>query len=74
MKEKTIKISNEYITIGQLLKTTDVISSGGMAKWYLSEYDVFVNDEQDQRRGRKLRVGDVINLPNESLKVTITAK
>lgn len=35
-----------------------------MAKWFLGEYVVFVNGEQDQRRGRKLRAGDVIEIPD----------
>ncbi len=59
-----IKIDSEYITLGQFLKASDVIQTGGMAKWFLSEYEVFVNGEQDQRRGRKLRVGDKIDIPN----------
>lgn len=71
MNERVIKIRTEYVTLGQLLKIADIIQSGGMAKWYLSEYFVFVNDEEEQRRGRKLRDGDVIEFPNEELKVTI---
>lgn len=74
MEERTITIRNEYITLGQLLKTSDVIQSGGMAKWYLSEYYVFVNEEEEQRRGRKLRDGDVVELPNEELKISIKQK
>lgn len=74
MEERTITIRNEYITLGQLLKTVDVIQSGGMAKWYLSEYYVFVNEEEEQRRGRKLRDGDVVELPNEELKISIKQK
>ncbi|MBS8265359.1 S4 domain-containing protein YaaA [Mesobacillus boroniphilus] len=58
-----IKIDTEYITLGQFLKLADVIQSGGMAKWFLSEHDVFINGEQDQRRGRKLRSGDQISIP-----------
>lgn len=59
-----IKINTEYIALGQFLKAADVIQTGGMAKWFLSEYDVFVNGEQDQRRGRKLRKGDKIEIDN----------
>jgi ribosome-associated protein len=44
------------------LKLADVIQSGGMAKWFLSEYEVYVNGDQDQRRGRKLRVGDKVKI------------
>lgn len=74
MEERIITIRNEYITLGQLLKTTDIIQSGGMAKWYLSEYYVFVNEEEEQRRGRKLRDGDMIEFPNEELKIHIKQK
>ena len=38
-----IKIDTEYITLGQLLKMSNAISSGGMAKWFLDEYIVYVN-------------------------------
>ena len=58
-----IKIDTEYITLGQLLKMTDAISSGGMAKWFLSENVVYINGEADQRRGRKIRNKDIVNIP-----------
>jgi ribosome-associated protein len=58
-----LRIDSEYITLGQALKMTDTISSGGMAKWFLSEHEVFVNGEVEDRRGKKLRHGDVINIP-----------
>ena len=59
MAEK-IKLETEFITLGQFLKAADIIQSGGMAKWFLSEYEVQINGEQDQRRGRKLRAGDKV--------------
>lgn len=58
-----LKINTEYITLGQALKMTDTISSGGMAKWFLSEHEVFVNGEAEDRRGKKLRHGDLVNIP-----------
>jgi ribosome-associated protein len=61
--KQQVKIDTEYITLGQFLKLADVIQSGGMAKFFLSEYEVFINGEQDQRRGRKLRNGDEITIP-----------
>ena len=60
---KEIGIETEYITLGQLLKMTDTISSGGMAKWFLSEHKVFVNGELEDRRGRKLRPADEVRIP-----------
>ncbi|WP_217608869.1 RNA-binding S4 domain-containing protein, partial [Bacillus sp. GbtcB15] len=41
---KPVKIDSEFITLGQFLKLADVIQSGGMAKWFLSEYEIFVNN------------------------------
>lgn len=58
-----IGIETEFITLGQLLKMTDTISSGGMAKWFLSEHEVFVNGELEDRRGKKLRPEDTVNIP-----------
>ncbi|CRK82443.1 S4 domain-containing protein YaaA [Neobacillus massiliamazoniensis] len=58
-----IKIDTEFITLGQFLKLADVIQTGGMAKWFLSENEIFINGEQDQRRGRKLRSGDKVRIP-----------
>ena len=52
-----IVIYTEYITLGQLLKITDHISSGGEAKIFLSENYCIVNGEKDNRRGRKLYKG-----------------
>lgn len=59
-----ISISTEYITLGQFLKIADIIDSGGMAKWFLSEHEVYINNELDVRRGRKLRNNDIIEIPN----------
>lgn len=62
-----LNINSEFITLGQLLKMTNTISSGGMAKWFLEEHIVYVNDEKEQRRGKKLRHGDVIEIPGAGL-------
>lgn len=59
-----IQISTDYITLSQLLKMTDIISSGGMAKFFLAEIPVWVNGELDDRRGRKLYPGDQIEIEN----------
>jgi ribosome-associated protein len=58
-----IKVNTEFITLGQFLKLAEVIQSGGMAKWFLSENEIFINGEKDQRRGRKLRAGDKVQIP-----------
>ena len=62
MNKKTIeiKISSEFITLGQFLKFADIIETGGEAKLFLSQNDVHINGEFDVRRGRKLRPGDKV--------------
>lgn len=59
---KTITINSDYITLGQFLKHADLIQSGGMAKWFLSEYEVYINGELDNRRGKKLSDGDKVEI------------
>ncbi|MBD1379865.1 S4 domain-containing protein YaaA [Metabacillus arenae] len=60
---EAIKIETETITLGQFLKLADVIQSGGMAKWFLQEYEVYVNGEPENRRGKKLTPGDEVKIP-----------
>ena len=59
-KEIKLRKDEEYITLNVLLKIADIIPTGGMAKIYLAENDVFVNGEKENRRGRKLYRGDII--------------
>jgi ribosome-associated protein len=60
---KTVNIDTEYITLGQFLKLTDLISTGGAAKRFLQTEEVYVNGERETRRGRKLRDGDEVFVP-----------
>ena len=57
-----IEIYTEYITLGQLLKIANIISSGGEAKYFLSENFAIINGEKDNRRGRKLYKEDKITI------------
>ncbi|NBD25046.1 S4 domain-containing protein YaaA [Paenibacillus glycinis] len=59
---KEIGIATEYIALGQFLKLSDCIDSGGAAKFFLQENEVVINGEPDNRRGRKLYVGDKIDV------------
>lgn len=56
-------MDNTFImTLGQLLKAQSYVSSGGEAKHRIHEFDIKVNGEPENRRGRKLYVGDVIEI------------
>lgn len=64
METKTVKLhENEaYITLQSVLKFLDLVPSGGGVKAFLLENEVFVNQERENRRGRKLYPGDVIQV------------
>ncbi len=64
--ETAFEVRGEYITLGQLLKMIGAIGTGGEAKYYLSANPILVNDDSEQRRGRKLRSGDLIVIPGEA--------
>ncbi|MGM1045831.1 ribosome-associated protein [Paenibacillus uliginis N3/975] len=59
---KQIVIHSEYIKLDSFLKLADCVSTGGMAKAVLQEGAVRVNDELEERRGRKLYPGDIIQV------------
>lgn len=64
MEEKFV-IEEAFITLGQFLKSAAVISSGGMAKAYLETYPVKLNGEEENRRGKKLYPGDLLEVQGE---------
>ena len=68
MVQKSIKLrkDEEYITLGVLLKVSGIIDTGGQAKFFLSENVVLVNGEEENRRGRKLYHGDMIQTQNHT--------
>ncbi|SDJ25460.1 S4 domain-containing protein YaaA [Natribacillus halophilus] len=60
--QESITITTPYITLGQLLKEAAIADTGGMTKIILAEYEVLVNDENENRRGRKLYPGDRVDI------------
>lgn len=67
---ETVKIKTEYIELQQFLKLTNIISSGGAAKYYLKENECFVNGEKEDRRGRKLYPDYVVKVENKEYLIT----
>lgn len=59
---KKVLIQSESINLGQFLKFSGVISNGGEAKFFLLENDVKVNQNYENRRGKKLFSGDIIEI------------
>ena len=59
---ETVKIRDETIRLGQLLKLADFIDHGSEAKELLMQGDVLVNGEVETRRGRQLVSGDSVSV------------
>lgn len=66
MEDYLFPIESDYITLGQFLKLADIIDSGGMAKMFLDQYVVLVNGQEEDRRGKKLYVGDEVEFPESA--------
>ena len=70
MEHRTIPITTEFIKLEALLKLADAVSSGGEAKLLIQEGEVMVNGQVCTQRGRKLRPGDVVGLPDGTFTVS----
>ena len=57
------------MTLGQALKASDLVGSGGEAKVVIQAGEVRVNGEVETRRGRKLAEGDVVEVGDARLEV-----
>jgi ribosome-associated protein len=67
---RDVPIRGETIRLGQLLKLVGAIDGGSEAKGFLATEPVWVNDELEARRGRKLQVGDIVRVGEQQLRVT----
>jgi ribosome-associated protein len=60
-----VPIRDESIRLGQFLKLANLVDHGAEAKPLVAGGHVRVNGEVEVRRGRQLRVGDVVVLVDE---------
>jgi ribosome-associated protein len=57
-----LRLGEDTIRLGQLLKLADLVESGAEVKDVLVSGAVRVNGEPEERRGRRLRRGDVVSV------------
>jgi ribosome-associated protein len=62
---ENIKINTEFIKLDQLLKWIGIAGSGAESKMIINEGRVKVNGEIENRRGKKIRIGDIIEVENK---------
>lgn len=64
-----ISIGGEMIRLGQFLKFSGLLDSGGNAKEVIIDGYVTVNGEQERRRGRQLHDGDLVTFEGRTVRV-----
>ncbi len=71
MQTETLKLKEgaEYIELLQLLKFKQIAQTGGHAKIIVEDGLVTVNGEQEFRKRRKLRPGDVIQVEENIIEI-----
>lgn len=64
-----IKIKDEYINLGQLLKLAGMCDSGVDAKHIIEDGLVQVNGQTEMQRGKKIRNKDVVTYNGKSIQI-----
>ncbi|MFM1514904.1 S4 domain-containing protein YaaA [Helcococcus ovis] len=66
---KKVKIKTEFIKLDQLLKYVSVVQTGGEAKELIIDGNVKFNGEICTQRGKKIRVGDVVEVLDYTIEI-----
>ena len=66
------KLFEEFITLQALLKELGIIHSGGAIKSFLADHLVYFNGELENRRGKKVRIEDSIDIPDLKIHIILT--
>ncbi len=69
MKEFKLRDGEDFIKLGQLLKATNLVSTGVEAKIEITEGNVSVNGQICDMRGKKIHDGDTVAFNGEEIKV-----
>lgn len=64
-----VKIETAFIKLEQFMKFQNITSSGGEAKNLIQDCLVKVNDQVETQRGKKLRVGDIVEFDGEQYEI-----
>ncbi|MEJ3405817.1 RNA-binding S4 domain-containing protein [Rathayibacter sp. YIM 133350] len=64
-----VSIGGGEIRLGQFLKFAGLLDSGGEVKEAIVNGEVAVNGEVDRRRGRQLKLGDIVTFEGHRVRV-----
>lgn len=66
---ENITIRDEFIKLGQAMKLAGLVDTGVDAKYAIEDGKVTVNNEPENRRGRKLYKGDFFTYKNRTITI-----
>ena len=69
MEKVSLRDGEEFIKLGQAMKKAGCVGSGVDAKMMIHEGDVLVNNEPEDRRGRKLFENDTFSFEGVTYQV-----
>lgn len=64
-----IKIETDFIKLDSFLKWSGAVTQGSEAKIFVQNGDVKLNGQVETQRGKKLRVGDIVEFDGEEYKL-----
>ncbi len=62
---KEVSISTEFIKLDQFLKYIGIAQTGGHSKEIIKNGEIKVNGEIALERGKKIKVGDIVEISGE---------
>ena len=71
MSKQRFNLTTEFIRLDDLLKLTGCVMTGGQAKVLIQGGQVLVDGEVCLMRGKKLRGGEMVNIPTENEEITV---
>ncbi|MBE5868353.1 MAG: RNA-binding S4 domain-containing protein [Lachnospiraceae bacterium] len=66
---ETIKIRDDFIKLGQVLKLAGLVQTGVEAKFVIQDGLVKVNGQVELQRGKKIVNGDIVEFDGNQIKI-----
>jgi ribosome-associated protein len=68
---RDVEITQEPIELYKILKFENMVTSGGEAKYVISEGQVVVNGAVETRKRKKIFSGDIVEFKDEKLRIKV---
>ena len=71
MSKQNFALEAEYIRLDDLLKLTGCVQTGGQAKVLIQGGAVYLDGEVCTMRGKKLRGGETVSVPEDDMVIIV---